>query len=159
MKLYHASPVKNLKILEPKRTISNDKYIGDFVFATRYRKLALMYMLPKGFPILMNIKSSKPYVVLCGNAEDILKKDTGGALYVLSTKSFSKTPQSGLSDYEMVSKKTVNPLNETDYKSTIKALASESIEIYFVDSNTFEKLIFNPEQDSMVKTLIKFKPQ
>lgn len=158
MKLYHASPIKNLKILEPKRTISKDKYIGNFVFATRYKKLALMYMLPKGFPVLMNIKSSKPYVVMCGNTKDIIKKDKGGALYVLSTEPFSITPQSGLSNYEMVSKKSVSPLSETDYESAIKALDEEDVEIYFVDNNTFEKLIFNPKQDSMVQALIKYEP-
>jgi len=158
MKLYHASPIKNLKILEPKRTISNDQSIGDFVFATRHKKLALMYMLPKGFPLLMNIKSSKPYVVLCGKAQDILKKDKGGALYELSVESFHKTPQSALANYEMVSKKPVIPLNETDYENVIRVLNKEGIAIYFVDTNTFDKLIMNPKQDSIVQTIDRYFP-
>ena len=73
MKLYHASPIKNLKLIKPQKTISHDKYIGDFVFATKYKKLALMYMLPKGFPILMNVKSKNPYVVICADAKKSLK--------------------------------------------------------------------------------------
>ncbi len=158
MKLYHASPIKNLKILEPQRTISNDKYIGDFVFATRHKKLALMYMLPKGFPVLMNIKSPKPYVVLCGNSRDILKKDKGGALYELSAKSFHRTPQTALSNYEMVSKMPINTLSETDYESVTRALDKEGIEIYFVNNKTFDKLILNPEQDSIVQTLDRYLP-
>ncbi len=158
MKLYHSSPIKNLKILEPQRTISNNKYIGDFVFATRHKKLALMYMLPKGFPLLMNIKSSKPYVVLCGNVRDILKKDEGGALYELSAESFYRTPQTALSNYEMVSKESISPLNETDYESTTRTLDKEGIAIYIVDSNTFDKLILNPKQDSIVQTLDRYFP-
>ncbi len=158
MKLYHASPIKNLKILKPQRTISNDKYIGDFVFATRHKKLALMYMLPKGFPLLMNIKSSKPYVVLCGNVRDILKKDRGGALYELSTESFHRTPQTALSNYEMVSKESISPLNETDYESVTQALDKKGIAIYIVDNNMFDKLILNPMQDSIVQTLDRYFP-
>jgi len=158
MKLYHASPIKNLKILEPQRTISNNKYIGDFVFATRHKKLALMYMLPKGFPLLMNIKSSKPYAVLCGNVRDILKKDKGGALYELSTESFHRTPQIALSNYEMVSKESISPLNETDYESVTRTLDKEGIATYIVDSNTFDKLILNPKQDSIVQTLDRYFP-
>ncbi len=67
MELYHASPIKNLKLIKPQKTISHNKYIGDFVFATKYKKLALMYMLPKGFPILMNAQSKNPYVVICAD--------------------------------------------------------------------------------------------
>lgn len=158
MKLYHASPIKNLKIIEPKRTISNDKYIGDFVFATRHKILALMYMLPKGFPLLMNTKFSKPYVVLCGNLRDILKKDEGGALYELSAESFHRTPQTALSNYEMVSRVSISPLSETDYESVTRALDNEGVAIYIVDRNTFDKLILNPKQDSIVQTLDRYFP-
>jgi len=117
-----------------------------------------MYMLPKGFPLLMNIKALNPYVVLSGNAQDIIKKDIGGALYELSAESFHKTPQSALANYEMVSKKPVIPLNETDYENVIRVLNKEGIAIYFVDTNTFDKLIMNPKQDSIVQTLDRYFP-
>lgn len=158
MRLYHASPVKNLKLLKPQRTLSNDKYIGDFVFATRHKKLALMYMLPKGFPLLMNIESSKPYVVLSGNEKNIIKNDKGGALYIMPSNSFHKTPQARLSDYEMVSKEPVVPLAMTVYESVIKVLNEEDIDIYFVDSKIFDVLINNPKQDSLVRNLDRYTP-
>ncbi|MCL5113300.1 MAG: hypothetical protein M1554_02350, partial [Patescibacteria group bacterium] len=122
MKLYHASPIKNLKLIKPQRTISHNKYIGDFVFATKYRKLALMYMLPKGFPILMNVKSKNPYIVICANVEKILQSDKGGALYILPDNLFHQTPQKGLNEYEMVSKDSIIPLGEEDYDYVIKEL-------------------------------------
>ncbi len=158
MKLYHASPIKNLKLIKPQKTISHNKYIGDFVFATKYKKLALMYMLPKGFPILMNVKSKNPYVVICADVEKILKSDEGGALYILSDNLFHQTPQKGLDEYEMVSKDSIIPLGEEDYDCVIKELIRENINIYFVDSDKFNKLILNPNQDALVRALDKYLP-
>ncbi len=158
MKLYHASPIKNLKVIKPQRTISHDKYIGNFVFATKYKKLALMYLLPKGFPTLMNVRSKNPYVVICASVEEILKRDKGGTLYLLPGNLFSQSPQKELNEYEMVSKEAVVPLSEDDYESVTQKLISENISIYFVDSDTFNKLILNPKQDSMVKALNKYLP-
>ena len=158
MKLYHASPIKNLKLIKPQRTISHNKYIGDFVFATKYRKLALMYMLPKGFPILMNVKSKNPYIVICANVEKILQSDKGGALYILPDNLFHQTPQKGLNEYEMVSKDSIIPLGEEDYDYLIKELIRENVSIYFVDNDMFNKLILNPKQDTMVQSLDKYLP-
>ncbi len=158
MKLYHASPIKNLKLIKPQRTISHNKYTGDFVFATKYKKLALMYMLPKGFPILMNAKLKNPYIVICANVEEILQSDKGGALYILPDNLFHQTPQKGLNEYEMVSKDPVTPLFEEDYDCVIDQLIKENITIYFVDNDIFNKLLLNPKQDTMVQALDKYLP-
>ncbi len=156
MNLYHSSPIKNLKTIKPQHTLSNNKYIGDFVFATKDKKLSLMYMLPKGFPILMNSKPSSPYVVICGKAEDVVQKDNGGALYILPSETFHKTPQKELNEYEMVSRDSVSPIDEIDYANVLNALNIEGISIYFVDDAVFSNLIDNPEQDNIVKHLERF---
>ncbi len=156
MNIYHSSPIKNLKIIKPQRTLSKNKYIGDFVFATKDKKLSLMYMLPKGFPILMNSKSSSPYVVICGETEDVIQKDKGGALYVLPSKTFHKTPQKELSEFEMVSKDPVAPIDEIDYENVMSALNIEGISIYFVDDTVFSNLIANPKQNNIVKSLKRY---
>jgi hypothetical protein len=158
VKLYHASPIKNLKLIKPQKTISHNKYIGDFVFATKYKKLALMYMLPKGFPILMNAQSKNPYVVICASVEKILKRDGGGALYILPDSLFRQTPQIELNEYEMVSEDSIIPLGEEDYDCVTNELVRENINIYFADSDTFNKLILNPKQDTMVQALDKYLP-
>ncbi len=41
--------------------------------------------------------------MICAEQDDYIKNDLGGAIYVLPAKSFTKTPQEGLEDYEMVS--------------------------------------------------------
>ncbi len=156
MNLYHSSPIKNLKTIKPQSTLSNNKYIGDFVFATKDRKLSLMYMLPKGFPVLMNSKSSNPYVVIRGEAEDVIQKDKGGALYVLPSETFHETPQKELSEFEKVSKDSVTPIDEIDYASIIDALNMEKISIYFVNDTVFSNLIANPQQDNLVKKLKRY---
>jgi hypothetical protein len=142
----------------PQRTLSHDKYIGDFVFATENKRLALMYLAPKGFSTLMNPKLPNPNIVVCGEAENVIKKDKGGSLYVLDGKSFRETPQEGLSDYEMVSLKPVVPLEEIDYPGVINALLEEGISVYFTDESTFNSLILNDRQENMIKRLPKYLP-
>lgn len=159
MNLYHSSPIKGLKVIQPQRTICNDEYTCDFVFATKYKKLALMYMLPKGVYILMNINySSKPYVLICGREEDVIKLDKGGSLYTFSDKGFIKTPQEKLDDYEMVSEQPVMPIKEIVYDKTIDVLMKIGVSIYFVNKKTFDLLMRSPKQDSLVEKLTKYKP-
>lgn len=59
--LYHASSDTNLTIIVPKRTISKDIYIGDFVFATQDKRLVAMYLVAKGNATIMDIKPSNLY--------------------------------------------------------------------------------------------------
>ena len=58
----------------------------------------------------------------------------------------------------MVSQEVVVPLGEGDYESVIQELIRENISIYFVDSDMFNKLILNPKQNNIVRTLDKYLP-
>lgn len=156
MNIYHSSPIKNLKIIKPQYTLSHDKYIGNYVFGTKSKRLALMYMLQKGFPRLMKPELPGPYLVICAQKQEILNIDKGGSLYILPSKSFQETPQQGLSKYEMVSLKPVVPIKEIVYPSVISALVKAGINIYFTDESTFQTLINNKYQDEIVKTLPKY---
>jgi hypothetical protein len=95
-------------VLEPKRTLSKDKYIGDFVFATQNKVLAIMYLTTRGFATLMNSNSRNPNIVICADKDDYLKRDSGGAIYELPSALFIESPQKELSDYELVSKGQLN---------------------------------------------------
>src|SRR5437870_4294905 len=109
MILYHASQKKNLKVIKPQPTLSNNKLIGNYVFATANKILAIMYLVPKGIAILVEPNGLNPNIVICSDIEEFKKKDIGGVIYELPSETFIKTPQKGLTDYEMVSKKGVKP--------------------------------------------------
>lgn len=159
MVLYHASQRKYLSLIKPQSTLSNNKYIGDFIFATKNKMMALMYLVPKGIPILMNPTGPVPDIVICGDVSRFLTKDIGGAIYELSATNFNKTPQEGLSEYEMVSTKPVKPIRKTIYKSTLEALLSAGVQVRFTDETTFYRLIGNPNQKVIIKTLPIYIPQ
>lgn len=156
MILYHASQKKNLKQLKPQKTLSDNKYIGEFVFATSNKKLAVMYLVPKGIATLMNPHESNPNIVICAESENFLRLDIGGAIYEIPGKNFTQSPQIGLIAYEMVSTKTVKPLNALVFDSTIDALLLNGIKIRFTTEKIFKSLIRNPDQDKMIEKLKLF---
>lgn len=158
MALYHASRKKKIPIIKPQRTLSNNKYIGDFVFATTNRKLAVMYLTPKGFPTLMNPSEKNANIVICAQEKEFIEYDQGGAIYELPVESFNPSPQKGLSEYEMVSQQPVRPLNEVDFNSAITALISAGVTIRFTDEATFKTLIRHPRQEEMIKNLNRYEP-
>lgn len=159
MTLYHASQRQNLKIIKPQKTVGHDdKYIGNFVFATKNKKLATMYLVPKGIATLMSPESNGPNIVICANEKDYIKQDKGGAIYNLPGKNFVETPQKGLGRYEMVSTHEIKPLNRTVYHSSVDALLSAGIKIRFTNKNTFNDLLNNPNQEKMIKNISLYKP-
>lgn len=157
MKLYHGSPKNDLKQLTPQKTLSLDKYIGDFVFATKNKVLAIMYLANKGVATLMNAESESPYIVICAEANEYIKNDIGGALYKVSSKTFKKTPQAGLENYEVVSEEAVETETESVYSTSLEAFKNNKIAVYFVDQKTLDELIGNPKQDEMIIELPLYK--
>ena len=141
--LYHASPLKHLALLEPKPTLSNNKNIGDYLFATPNKIMAMMYLVPLGVPTLMNPDAEKPNIVIYSNKDEFKKVDKGGAIYELEGKGFTETPQKDLSQYEKVSKRLVKPISKTVYDSSLQAMSSTGIKIMFVTEKKFKELSGN----------------
>jgi hypothetical protein len=141
MVLYHASQQKDLAIIQPKRTLSRDKYIGDFIFATPHKTLALMYLVPKGFATLMNYDKNPPSIVICAAKDELARRDTGGAIYELSPENFKQSPQVELRQDEMASRQPEKPKSSEVYGSALDALSSHGITIEFTDQAGFEKLL------------------
>lgn len=158
MPLYHASTNKSLQIISPQPTLSNNQYIGDYVFATANRTLAIMYLVPKGIPTLMDPDNQTPTIVISSDPAYFKTRDKGGAIYGLPSESFTATPQKGLSDYEMASKVPVKPIRKIPYKSALNALLSAGIKVVFVNTNMFHHLICHPEQKAIMRQLKGYPP-
>lgn len=64
MTLYHASNIKDLDVITPQPTKSNNVLIGDFVFATENKLLAIMYLANKGIAVMMNPEKDNPTIII-----------------------------------------------------------------------------------------------
>lgn len=153
--LYHASPNAKLSRIDPQKTLSNDVYIGDYVFATKDKKLAAMYLANKGVATLMEHRTKKPYIIIQDDADHYTKHDKGGAIYAVSASGFKETPQVGLEGTEFVNDKAVTPLSKEVFPTSLEAMRQQGITIYFVTPKTFELLLDKNRKD---KTLASLKP-
>ena len=139
--LFHASAVKGLKVLNPKRTLSKDKYIGDFVFATPSKPMASMYLAPReGGTILIEAFNDEPYAVINNTSKKFQQVDRGGSIYTVSSTSFSKTPQEELIGPELVSILPVVPISEKVYDTSLSAMKEQNVKVFFVNNDLFHKI-------------------
>jgi len=155
--LYHASTNRDLEVIEPKRTLSHNKYIGDYVFATADKILATMYLATRGFATLMSTQNTQSNIVICADPGIYQEGDVGGAIYELSSLSFTESPQKDLNDYEFVSMQAVKPLSKVVFEKSLQAMSDAGIIIRFVDEQTFEHLLRSPHQTEMIKKLPIYK--
>ncbi len=145
--LYNASLHKDLELIEPQRTLSRptytgkDKYIGDYVFATKDKRLAAMYLATKGLATLLETEAEFSYIVICSDQAGYIANDKGGAIYELPTDKFSETPQEGLTEYELVSADPIKPLGKIVYEKSLDAMLEHGITVYFVNQKTFDGLM------------------
>lgn len=154
--LYHASPSKDLKIIHPKRTLSKNVYIGDYVFATSDIRLAAMYLTTIGNAALMNVETEIPTVAICNNPKDYIANDKGGAIYTVSSTTFKKTPQEGLEKSELVSEVAVKPIDKRIYNRSIDAMKEMGVVIYFVNKKIFDGLVQAKNESKILASLQPF---
>lgn len=140
--LYHASLNKNLIQLESQATLSKDAYIGDYVFATENRLYALMYLAPNAAGTKLMETRGKPYIVINGTRERFDELDEGGAIYAVPAGPFTRSPQAGLEDMEMVSTKAVTPLSKEVFDSSLAAIKGAGITVYFLRDGDFERVLY-----------------
>lgn len=132
---------KDLTVLEPQRTLSKDEYIGNYVFATKNRLYALMYLAPNAAGTKLMEVHGNPYMVINGTVEAYQKLDKGGAIYSLPYSSFEESPQAELGDSEYVSRTSVTPLGKETYDSSLTALLDAGVAVYFMDDVAFAKIV------------------
>lgn len=137
--LYHASANPDLELLEPQRTISKDKYIGDYVFATKDKALAAMYLTPKGYGSVMESDKNPPRLLIRADEAEIRLKDTGGAIYKVDAANFIDSPQQELSAYEMVATKPIRLVSKETFSSVFSAWDQLGIKVEYIDQKTFDQ--------------------
>ena len=142
--LFHASTNKKMDVIKPKPTLSNDIYIGDYVFATPNKFLATMYLASKGVPTIMHHENEQPSIMIMAGEDEYTKNDIGGTIYTVPAESFTNTPQVGLEDSELVSTEEVVPISREVYGSSIEAMKSMGITVNFISKDRFNELSSKP---------------
>lgn len=156
--LYHGSSRSDLKVIYPKKTLSKDKYIGDFVFASHDKILAIMYMTVKGFYSLMSTDTTPPYIVICADENEYKQKDREVSIYNLPSDSFEESPQEELKEYEFVSHQQVVPESFETYPNALTAFNQNNIDVYFVNKQVFDQIVEagDKDRDKYLKSVAKY---
>lgn len=139
--LYHASDNKNIDELEPRNEKVRDPKEGPVIFATpdlAFASAFLMKELDDGWSHKGNINGIS-YVVI-NDRELFNKLDKGGAVYKLSSDSFSCDYNKSMSGFEWTAKENVKPIDKTDYDSALEAMLNNGLQVYFIDKDTFNKI-------------------
>lgn len=156
--LYHGSSQADLTTILPKKTLSKDKYIGDFVFASHNKTLAIMYTTAKGFYSLMSTDTIPAYIVICADQNEYIKKDKEVSIYKLPSVGFEETPQVELKDYEFVSSNEAIPESCQTYPNALAAFSKNNIDVYFVDKDNFDQIVAARGEDrtKYLKSVAKY---
>jgi len=162
---FHGSPDRTLEILEPREISPRNKSEGEVVFATPHMAHASIFMLDKrasgvkDVAIRVGSFNRGPTFCLCNNREKFLACDKGGAIYVLPAHNFyydlgykgitrnewikmsyDQRLESMGSLCEWANKKSVKPLYKLEFDSTLQAMLSLGVQVFFVDNNQFKEI-------------------
>lgn len=154
--VYHSSTRVDLKVINPKKTLSQDRHIGDYVFATEDKIYALMYLVPRGLVARMGKDIVPPRVVVCASQNIYKKLDGPCALYELPASNFKSTPQEFLLGTELASKKPSIVLGKEIFNSSQLAFKKYGIRLYCVQDDVFNAI--NKSKDDGSEILKSCQP-
>lgn len=138
--LYHASSNRDIERFEPRDISTRDPAEGPVVFATPDVALATAFMVSADDRwTQIGRTSGVPFIVI-KDKERFLANDKGGAIYKLSSESFSCDPSKGMKESEWVSKEPVTPVAKKDCPSALDAMVEAGVKVFFVDDETFGKV-------------------
>ncbi|PCI20144.1 hypothetical protein COB64_02435 [Candidatus Wolfebacteria bacterium] len=135
--LYHGSIMKDLKVIEPKDHNYRDPHEGALIFAAPDLALATIFITKRHHSGYFN---DVPFIVIDEHRESFIKKDKGGAVYVLSSENFKCDSKKGMQHKEWTCDIKVKPKEKIDYPSTLDAMLENGVQVYFVDNKTYEQV-------------------
>jgi hypothetical protein len=140
--LYIAAQTAGIKELVPIKGRHRDKDEGPVIFSTPDKALASIFLVEGHNDSWMHLGyfSGIPYVVICIDRDEFVKKDKGGVIYEVPSDTFDYNPNLGMKEKEWTSKEPVKPLKETSYPSALDTMIDNGVNVYFVDKNTFDEI-------------------
>ena len=147
--LYHGSPNSNIEILEPRQLNVRDNAEGAVIFASSSIKVASCFLFPWDDTwVNMSVSNDgkddfKVTLVISDHAE-FVKRDKGGAIYLVPSKDFIFDKNKGLGIYEWISKNKTIPYGKIIFSSSSEAMKKLGVKVYFVSPKQFEDYLELP---------------
>jgi hypothetical protein len=144
--IYHGSDNSNITLFEPRKEHVRDPKEGAVVFATPSIRLASCYLFRWDDSwvhqsITWNDSNKADYDVymVISDRERFEKQDKGGSIYLLPSKSFDFDEKKGLGIYEWTSKEKITPLTQIKFVSSLEAMKTLGVKLYFVNADQFKE--------------------
>lgn len=139
--LYHASPHRNIQLFEPRNDTPRFPGEPPLVFATGDKRIAAMFLAPKSSGSVEVTKFGDDAIIIISNTvEDFIAHDTGGAIYHLPADTFTTDPEIGMGEQEWVSSLPVAPIGKELYGTSLGAMLSVGVKVYFVTDEVLESI-------------------
>lgn len=142
--LYHASPITGLTTIN--RANETPRFAGedDYVFATPYKAVAAMFLASRNLNTEISKYGDKFVIFINASLEEYKKVDKGGSIYEVDGGQFKTDTTIGMGETEWVCDRSVDPLSEEAFGSSLQAMKSNQVEIYFLDNKTFTSVRNDP---------------
>ena len=155
--LYHASQINHLDILEPANITPRFARESNCIFATPYKAVAAMFLAPRELSTEISKYGENFVIFVKSSLAEYKKLDRGGSIYTVDGSQFNTDASIGMGETEWICDHSIAPLSEETYKSSLMAMRSLGVKIYFVDNATFVNIQSNPSNGlSLVNESSKF---
>jgi len=140
--LYISAQTRGIKELVPMSGRNRGGDEGAVIFSTPDKALASVFLIEGHNDNWMQIGyfSNIPYVTICMDREDFIKRDKGGVTYTVPSDTFDYNPNLGMGDKEWTSREPVKPLAEVFYPSALDTMIENGVNVYFVDKKAFDDM-------------------
>lgn len=84
------------------------------------------------------------------NDKEVVKKDKGGTIYTLPSKTFEH-----YKGHEWFSRESIKPLSKKKVKSSLTTMMKNGVQVYFTDKKTFEEIEKAKDQGTVILNSLK----
>lgn len=140
--LYHASPNKELEMIQPSQIRHRDKNEGPLVFTSTDKRFLSCFLTrtdDKWAQIgIYNVNGYKIYTHCIADKERFMELDNGGAIYKVSSKNFTLNITQGLEEW--TSKNAVRVISKEIYERSLEAMIENNVRVYFCNTEQLEEI-------------------
>ena len=145
--MYNGSPNREISIFEPRKENTRDESEGDVIFASPSIAFASCYLFrwdDSWVHQSVTFGDKDMVSMVIADRERFNKADSGGAIYLVSPRTFAFDKNKGIGIYEWISKIHVPALAKIEFASALEAMQKFGVKIYFVDEVQFKKYLSLP---------------
>lgn len=148
--LYHGSPNSQIEVLEPRQLNVRDNAEGAVIFASPSIKVASCFLFSWDDSwVNMTISSDDnkddfTVIIVISSYAEFVKRDKGGAIYLVPVKDFIFDENKGLGLHEWTNKNKVTPYGKILFKSSLEAMRKMGVKVYFANPEQFKDYLKLP---------------